>query len=505
MEEKAAIDSGVCVLAKRSGTVIKVSNDEVHIEADEEDEDTPIDIYQLLKYKKTNQSTCFNQKPVVRRGDKIKKDQLIADGPGVDNGELALGKNILVAFMPWEGYNFEDAILISENVVEGDVFTSIHIEEFNTEARETKLGPERITKDIPNLSEEAFRDLDEDGIIRVGAKVEPGDILVGKVTPKGETDLTPEYKLLHSIFGEKAREVRDTSLRVPHSNGGTIIDIKVFRRSEGAELPPGVDELVKVYMAKKRKLMVGDKMAGRHGNKGVVSRILPKEDMPFLPDGTPVDIVLNPLGVPSRMNIGQLLETQLGWATYLLGYKSSTPVFDGATIEDIQNQLEKAGLPKTSKVTLYDGITGKSFKNEIFVGYIYMMKLAHLVEDKLHARSTGPYSLVTQQPLGGKAQNGGQRLGEMEVWALEAYGAANTLQEFLTVKSDDMMGRAKIYESIVKGEPSSAPGIPESFNVLIHELRGLGLDLNIYDRAGKRLGLTDKDQEIINKSKNKSI
>jgi len=503
LEEKAAIDSGNCVLAKRSGVVIKVSNEEIHVKVDEEDEDNPIDIYRLLKYKKTNQSTSLNQKPVVRKGQKIKEGELLADGPAVDNGELALGKNILVAFMPWEGYNFEDAILISEKVVETDIFTSVHIEEFTTEARETKLGPEKITKDIPNLSEEAFRDLDDNGVIRIGAKVEPNDILVGKVTPKGETDLTPEYKLLHSIFGEKAREVRDTSLRVPHGNGGIVIDIKIFKRSEGCELPPGVEEVVKVYVAKKRKLMVGDKMAGRHGNKGVVSRILPKEDMPFLPDGTPVDIVLNPLGVPSRMNIGQILETQLGWAAYLLGYNACTPVFDGATIDDIKAELDKAGLPNSSKITLYNGLTGETFKNEVFVGYIYMLKLAHLVEDKLHARSTGPYSLVTQQPLGGKAQFGGQRLGEMEVWALEAYGAANTLQEFLTVKSDDMMGRAKIYESIVKGEPSSAPGIPESFNVLIHELRGLGLDLNIYDRQGKLLGLTDKDMEIINKSKNK--
>lgn len=501
MEEKAAIDSGVCVTAKRPGKVIKVSIEEIHIEADERDENNPVDIYRLLKFKKTNQNTCFNQKPVVNKGDQVDKGQLLADGPAVDNGELALGKNVLVAFMPWEGYNFEDAIVISENLIEKDVYTSIHIEEFKVEARETKLGPEKITKDIPNLSEEAFRDLDDDGIIRIGAKVEPNDILVGKVTPKGETDLTPEYKLLHSIFGEKAREVRDTSLRVPHGNGGVVIDIKVFRRSEGADLSPGVEEQVKVYVAKKRKLMVGDKMAGRHGNKGVVSKIVPKEDMPFLPDGTPIDIVLNPLGVPSRMNIGQILETQLGWAAYYLGYKCATPVFDGAKMEDIHQELEDAGLPKNSKVTLYDGKTGDPFKNEVFVGYIYILKLAHLVEDKLHARSTGPYSLVTQQPLGGKAQFGGQRLGEMEVWALEAYGAANTLQEFLTVKSDDMMGRAKIYESIVKGEHSSAPGIPESFNVLIHELRGLGLDLNIYDRNGKKLGLTDKDIEIIKKSK----
>jgi DNA-directed RNA polymerase subunit beta len=503
MEAKAAIDSGVCVLAKRSGTVIKISSEEIHIEADEKDEDNPVDIYKLQKYRKTNQNTCFNQRPIVKKSDKVKKREIIADGPAVDRGELALGKNILVAFMPWEGYNFEDAILISEKVVEGDTFTSIHIEEYEIEARETKLGTEKITKDIPNLSEEAFRDLEDNGIIRVGAKVEPGDILVGKVTPKGETDLTPEYKLLHSIFGEKAREVRDTSLRVPHGSGGTVIDIKVFNREEGSDLAPGVEELVKVYIAKKRKLMVGDKMAGRHGNKGVVSRIMPKEDMPFLPDGTPIDVVLNPLGVPSRMNIGQILETMLGWAGYVIGYKASTPVFDGASTDNIASELESANLPITSKVTLYNGINGEPFENEIFIGQMYIMKLDHLVENKLHARSTGPYSLVTQQPLGGKAQFGGQRLGEMEVWALEAYGAANTLQEFLTVKSDDMMGRAKIYESIVKGEPSSAPGIPESFNVLIHELRGLGLDLNIYDRNGKLLGLTDKDIEIINKSKNK--
>lgn len=503
MEARAALDSGVCLLCKRSGTVIKVSNSEIHIEVDEKDEENPVDIYRLIKYRRTNQNTCFNQIPRVTIGQKVEKYELLADGPSCDQGELALGRNILVAFMPWEGYNYEDAILVSERVIKEDIFTSIHIEEFEIEARETKLGSEKITKDIPNLSEESFRNLDERGVVRIGATVDSGDILVGKVTPKGETDLTPEYKLLHSIFGEKAREVKDTSLRVPHGNGGTVIGVNVFKRENGDELPPGVEELVKVFIAKKRKLQEGDKMAGRHGNKGVISRVLPEEDMPFLPDGTPVDIVLNPLGVPSRMNLGQILETQLGWACHELGIKASTPVFEGATLEEIRNELQRAGLPDNSKSTLYDGKTGNHFETDITVGYIYMLKLSHLVDDKLHARSTGPYSLVTQQPLGGKAQFGGQRLGEMEVWALEAYGAANTLHEFLTVKSDDMVGRAKIYEAIVKGEHTSAPGIPESFNVLVQELRGLALDLQIYDREGEQLGLTDKDVENINKQRSK--
>ncbi len=500
-EKKAAIDSGACVFTKRKGDVIKISSDEVHIKVD--DPDNPVDIYPLIKYRRTNQNTCFNQRPILQKGQKVSKGDLIADGPACDNGELALGRNVLVAFMSWEGANFEDAIIVSEKIVKEDIFTSIHIEEFEIEARETKLGSEKITKDIPNISEDAFINLDDNGIVRVGARVEPGDILVGKVTPKGETDSTPEYKLLHSIFGEKAREVKDTSLRVPHGNGGIIIDVNIFRREDGDDLHPGVEEMVKVFIAKKRKLQEGDKMAGRHGNKGVISRVVPEEDMPYLPDGTPVEIILNPLGVPSRMNLGQIMETQLGWAGKALGENLSAPVFEGVSVEDIESYMERAGLPKNGKIILYNGKTGKQFESDVTIGYIYMLKLAHLVDDKIHARSTGPYSLVTQQPLGGKAQFGGQRLGEMEVWALEAYGASNTLQEFLTVKADDMMGRAKIYESIVKGEYTAAPGIPESFNVLVQELRGLGLDLNIYDSSDNLLGLTDKDIENLNKAKNK--
>ncbi len=501
MERKAAIDSGACAIAKRPGEVIKVSSEEVHVRV--EDEENPVDIYSLIKYRRTNQNTCFNQKPVVYKGEQLAPGDLIADGPSCELGELALGRNVLVAFMSWEGANFEDAIIISEKVVKEDIFTSLHIEEFEIEARETKLGSEKITKDIPNLSEDAFTNLDDNGIVRIGARVEPGDILVGKVTPKGETDSTPEYKLLHSIFGEKAREVKDTSLRVPHGNGGIVIGVNIFRREDGDDLPPGVEELVKVFVAKKRKLSEGDKMAGRHGNKGVISKVVPEEDMPYLPDGTPVEIILNPLGVPSRMNLGQILETQLGWAGKAMGVKFATPVFEGVSFEDIADNMREAGLPVSGKTPLYNGKTGEPFENEVTVGCIYMLKLAHLVDDKIHARSTGPYSLVTQQPLGGKAQFGGQRLGEMEVWALEAYGAANTLQEFLTVKADDMMGRAKIYESIVKGEYTAAPGIPESFNVLVQELRGLGLDLNIFDSDNNLLGLTDKDIENLNKMKNK--
>ncbi len=416
---------------------------------------------------------------------------MLADGPATENGRLGLGKNILVAFMPWMGYNFEDAILLSERLVEDDVFTSVHIEQFETDARETKLGRETITRDIPNLSEKAFRDLDADGVVRVGASVLPDDILVGKVTPKGEQDLTPEYKLLHSIFGEKAREVRDTSLRVPNGVVGIVIDVKRFSRENGDELSPGVEELVKVYIADKRRISVGDKMAGRHGNKGVVSRGVPKYDMPYMPDGTPVDIVLNPLGIPSRMNLGQLLETELGWAAHELNVLMETPIFDGAKNEDIKHYLKEAGLPDDSKIQLYDGRSGVPFENRVMVGYVYMLKLAHMVDDKIHARSTGPYSLVTQQPLGGKAQFGGQRLGEMEVWALEAYGAAYTLQELLTVKSDDMLGRARIYEAIVKGINVTSPGIPESFNVLIQELRGLALDVKIYDENGDEISLSE--------------
>jgi len=494
MEKKAALDTGVTVRALNSGTVTFVSSSEIRMLPDKPEE---VDVYKIIKYKRTNQDTCFNQRPIVREGDRVKKGDVIADGPATDIGELALGKNILVAFMPWMGYNYEDAILISERVVKDDLFTSIHIEGFDVEVRETKLGMENITSDIPNVSEEAFTDLDEDGIVRIGAPVKPGSILVGKVTPKGETDITPEYKLLNSIFGEKAKNVKDTSLRVPHGTEGTVIEIKRLRREDGDELAPGVEEVVKVFVATKRKLQEGDKLAGRHGNKGVISRVLPEEDMPFLPDGTPVDIVLNPLGVPSRMNLGQILESNLGWAVDKLGIYVSTPVFNSATGENVAEMLERAGLPVHGKTILYDGLTGKPFKKEATVGVIYMLKLAHLVDDKIHARSTGPYSLVTQQPLGGKAQFGGQRLGEMEVWALEAYGAANNLQELLTVKSDDMTGRAKIYEAIVKGENIAMAGIPESFNVLIQELRGLGLDITVFDENDNQIPLTEKDEEII--------
>ncbi|RKY01352.1 MAG: DNA-directed RNA polymerase subunit beta, partial [Spirochaetes bacterium] len=494
IELKAAYDSGVLVKAKRSGKVVYVDSRKIVIKPDDGDEE---DVYRLIKYKRTNQDTCFNQKPLVKVGDRVNKDDVIADGPSTDKGELALGRNVLVAYMPWMGFNFEDAILISQRIVKDDSFTSIHIEEFVVEVRETKLGMETITRDIPNVSEEAFKDLDEEGIVRIGAKVKPGSILVGKVTPKGETDVTPEYKLLNSIFGEKAKNVKDTSLRVPHGTEGTVIDVKRLRRVDGDELPPGVEEVVKVYIAAKRKLQEGDKLAGRHGNKGVVSRVLPEEDMPFLEDGTPIDIVLNPLGVPSRMNLGQILEASLGWVADKLDVYISTPVFQSAKWEQIEEALKKAGLPADGKAKLYDGLTGEPFKNEVTVGVIYMLKLAHLVDDKIHARSTGPYSLVTQQPLGGKAQFGGQRLGEMEVWALEAYGAANNLQELLTVKSDDMTGRAKMYEAIVKGENIAISGIPESFNVLVQELRGLCLDLTVYDEDGNQIPLTERDEELI--------
>ena len=487
MEGPAAMDSGVVVRAKRAGEVIYTDAKFIRVKTGNGE----IDEYQLLKFKRTNQGTCFNQKPIVKKGQKVKAGDIMADGPATDQGKMALGKNILVAFMPWMGYNFEDAILLSERLVYDDVYTSLHIEQFEIEARETKLGREVITRDIPNLSEKAFRDLDENGIVRNGAYVAPGDILVGKVTPKGEQDLTPEYKLLHSIFGEKAREVRDTSLRVPNGVEGIVIDVKRFSRENGDELAAGVEELVKVYISSKRKISVGDKMAGRHGNKGVISRIVPVYEMPYLPDGTPVDIVLNPLSVPSRMNLGQLLETELGWAAKELGFIAECPIFDSPEDVEIKELLQKAGLPVTSKTVLYSGQTGETFENEVMVGYIYMLKLAHMVDDKIHARSTGPYSLVTQQPLGGKAQFGGQRLGEMEVWALEAYGAAYTLQELLTVKSDDMLGRARIYEAIVKGINTTTPGIPESFNVLIQELRGLALDVRIYDENGNEINLSE--------------
>jgi DNA-directed RNA polymerase subunit beta len=510
MEGKCAYDSGVLVKARRGGTVLRVTSHEIIIKPERAGNPKPAaqvtldengnDVYQLVKYQRTNQDTCYNQRPIVKTGEKITSGQVIADGPATQNGELALGRNILVGFMPWNGYNYEDSILISQRVVKDDMFTSIHIKEFIVEVRETKLGPEKITRDIPNTSEKSLDNLDSEGIIRVGAKVRSGDILIGKVTPKSETETTPEFKLLNSIFGEKAKEVRDTSLKVPHGIEGTIIDIQRLKRTEHDSLSPGVDEVVKVLIATKRKLREGDKMAGRHGNKGVVARILPEEDMPFMEDGTPLDICLTPLGVPSRMNIGQLLETELGWAGSTLDEWYSAPVFQSPSTEQIEEKLKEAGLPVTSKAVLKDGRTGEPFVNQIFCGIIYFLKLHHLVDDKMHARSTGPYSLVTQQPLGGKAQFGGQRLGEMEVWALEAYGAANTLQELLTIKSDDMTGRSKIYEAIVKGEASTTAGIPESFNVLVQELRGLALDLSIFDVKGKQIPLTEKDEELITKS-----
>ncbi|MDR2785245.1 MAG: DNA-directed RNA polymerase subunit beta [Treponema sp.] len=507
MEGKCAYDSGVLVKARRNGTVVRVTSCEIMIKPEgnkpkpiQETNADGLDMYRLIKFQRTNQDTCYNQRPLVKVGEKIVAGQVIADGPATRDGELALGRNILVGFMPWNGYNYEDSILISQRVVKDDMFTSIHIKEFTTEVRETKLGPEKITRDIPNTSEKSLDNLDAEGIIRVGAKVRSGDILVGKVTPKSETETTPEFKLLNSIFGEKAKEVRDSSLRVPHGIEGTIIDIQRLKRTEGDDLNPGVDEVVKVLIAAKRKLREGDKMAGRHGNKGVVARILPEEDMPYMEDGTPLDLCLTPLGVPSRMNIGQLLETELGWAASTLGEWFSAPVFQSPTTAQIEEKLKEAGLPVTSKIFLRDGRTGEAFVNPIFCGIIYFLKLHHLVDDKMHARSTGPYSLVTQQPLGGKAQFGGQRLGEMEVWALEAYGAANTLQELLTIKSDDMTGRSKIYEAIVKGEPSTTAGIPESFNVLVQELRGLALDMTIYDIKGKQIPLTERDEEMIAKS-----
>ena len=499
MERVAALDSGVCVRADRGGEVVKVSWKEVSIKVGGGEEDN----YQLIRYRRTNQNTCFIQKPVVKLGDHVDMGDILADGPACDGGELALGKNVKVAFMSLDGGNFEDAIIVSSRMVKDDVFTSIYIEEFVVDARETKLGSEKITRDIPNLSEDVFANLDEDGIVRVGARVSAGDILVGKVTPKGETESTPEYKLLHSIFGEKAREVKDTSLRVPNGNEGIVIEVNYFKRDNNDDLPPGVEELVKVFIASKRKLSEGDKMAGRHGNKGVISQIIPEEDMPYMENGEMIDIVLNPLGVPSRMNLGQILELHLGWVGYKMGKKYGVPVFEGIHAGEVEEKLQEAGLPSSGKTRLYDGKTGVAFENEVTVGVLYMLKLSHMVDDKIHARSTGPYSLVTQQPLGGKAQFGGQRLGEMEVWALEAYGAAHTLQEFLTVKADDMLGRAKIYENIVKGDMASAPGIPESFNVLLQELRGLGLDLSIYDVENNPLGLTDKDIENLNKMRNK--
>ncbi len=491
MEYKAAHDSGMVVLSKRDGIAKKVTADEIVIEGD----DGETDRFKLIKYKRSNQNTCINQRPLITTGQRVKKDQALADGPSTSQGEIALGRNILIGFMPWEGYNYEDAMLISEKMVKEDVFTSIHIEELECEARDTKLGPEEITRDIPNVGPEGLKDLDDEGIIRVGAEVHSGDILVGKVTPKGETELTAEERLLRAIFGEKAREVRDTSLRVPHGEGGIVVDVKIFTRENKDELPAGVNELVRVYIAQKRKISVGDKMAGRHGNKGVISRILPEEDMPFMPDGTPLEIVLNPLGVPSRMNIGQVLETHLGLAAKALGFEVATSVFDGATEEEIQELLVKAGYPADGKIQLRDGRSGEPFENPVTVGYMYILKLHHLVDEKIHARSTGPYSLVTQQPLGGKAQFGGQRFGEMEVWALEAYGAAHTLQEILTVKSDDVVGRVKTYEAIIKGENTPEPGIPESFKVLIKELQSLALDIKVLNENHEEIKIRDSAEE----------
>ena len=485
MEYKAACDSGVCVLAKNDGVVEKVTADKIVVRTSK----TTTDTYELVKFMRSNQGTCTNQRPIVDKGETVTKGQVLADGPATKNGEISLGKNALIGFMTWEGYNYEDAVLINEKIVREDVYTSIHIEEYEIESRETKLGPEEITRDIPNVGEDALKDLDERGIIRIGAEVSAGDILVGKVTPKGETELTAEERLLRAIFGEKAREVRDTSLRVPHGEYGIIVDVKVFTPENSDELQPGVREVVRCYIAQKRKISVGDKMAGRHGNKGVVSRILPQEDMPFLEDGTPLDIVLNPLGVPSRMNIGQVLEVHLGYAAKALGWKVMTPVFDGAHESDIREMFKEAGRSEDGKSIVYDGRTGEKFDNPVTVGYMYYLKLHHLVDDKIHARSTGPYSLVTQQPLGGKAQFGGQRFGEMEVWALEAYGAAYTLQEILTVKSDDVVGRVKTYEAIVKGQPVPQPGIPEAFRVLMKELQSLGLDVKVQDKEGNEIDI----------------
>ncbi|MGM0470775.1 MAG: DNA-directed RNA polymerase subunit beta [Bacillota bacterium] len=493
IEYKAAKDSGATVVAKNDGEAIKVTGEKILVKTD----DGEADKYILDKFVRSNQGTCMNQKPIVRQGDQVKEGDVIADGPATDQGELALGRNCLVAFMPWEGYNYEDAILISEKLVKDDSLTSIHIEEHEAEARDTKLGPEEITRDIPNVGEDALKDLDDRGIIRPGAEVGPGDILVGKVTPKGETELSAEERLLRAIFGEKAREVRDTSLKVPHGEKGIVVDVKVFSRDDGDDLKPGVNKLVRIFIARKGKIEVGDKLAGRHGNKGVISRVLPEEDMPFLPNGEPVEILLNPLGVPSRMNLGQVLETHLGWAAKALGIHVETPVFNGATEEDVMDALEEAGLPRDGKMELYDGRTGERFEERITVGYMYILKLHHLADDKIHARSTGPYSLVTQQPLGGKAQFGGQRLGEMEVWALEAYGASYSLQEMLTVKSDDVVGRVEAYESIVKGENIPEPGIPESFKVLIKEMQSIGLDTKVYSDEDEELEI-EENEEVVN-------
>ncbi|WP_186436175.1 DNA-directed RNA polymerase subunit beta [Lysinibacillus sp. Y5S-8] len=499
MEHVDARDSGAAVVAKYDGIVEHVEARSIHVRrievVDGKEVKGDLTKYKLQKFIRSNQGTSYNQRPLVKVGERVKPRDILADGPSMERGELALGRNVLVAFMTWNGFNYEDAVIMSERLVKDDVYTSVHIEEYESESRDTKLGPEEITRDIPNVGEDALRNLDERGIIRIGAEVRDGDILVGKVTPKGVTELTAEERLLHAIFGEKAREVRDTSLRVPHGAGGIILDVKVFNREDGDELPPGVNQLVRAYIVQKRKIRVGDKMAGRHGNKGVISRILPEEDMPFMPDGTPVDIMLNPLGVPSRMNIGQVLELHLGMASRYLGVHMATPVFDGANEEDVWETMEEAGMNRDGKTILYDGRSGEPFDNRVSVGIMYMIKLAHMVDDKLHARSTGPYSLVTQQPLGGKAQFGGQRFGEMEVWALEAYGAAYTLQEILTVKSDDVVGRVKTYEAIVKGESVPEPGVPESFKVLIKELQSLGMDVKMLTVNDEEVELRDLDEE----------
>ena len=492
MEHKICQDSEIAILAEGPGEVVKVDARNITVKYDSGETKN----YVLTKFLRSNHTTCINQRPIVDVGERVDKGTTLADGPATDQGEIALGHNILVGFMTWEGYNYEDAVLLNERLVREDVYTSIHIEEYELDARDTKLGPEEITRDIPNVGEDALKDLDERGIIRIGAEVHAGDILVGKVTPKGETDLTAEERLLRAIFGEKAREVRDTSLKVPHGESGIVVDAKVYTRENGDELSPGVNMVVRIYLAQRRKIQVGDKMAGRHGNKGVVSRVLPQEDMPFLPDGTPLDIVLNPLGVPSRMNIGQVLEVHLGYAAHEMGIKVATPIFDGASEEDITAMLEEAGLDPDGKSWLYDGRTGERFDNRVTVGYVYFLKLHHLVDDKIHARSTGPYSLVTQQPLGGKAQFGGQRFGEMEVWALEAYGAAYTLQEILTVKSDDVTGRVKTYEAIVKGHNVPTPGVPESFKVLIKELQSLCLDIQVLDQDGNQIELKDDEDAM---------
>jgi DNA-directed RNA polymerase subunit beta len=499
MEHVSAKDSGAAVICKHEGVVEKVEAKQVWVrrvkEIDGQEVKGDLDKYRMQKFIRSNQGTCYNQRPIVSEGDRVVTGEILADGPSMEKGELALGRNVMVGFMTWDGYNYEDAIIMSERLVKDDVYTSIHIEEYESESRDTKLGPEEITRDIPNVGEDALRNLDERGIIRIGAEVKDGDLLVGKVTPKGVTELTAEERLLHAIFGEKAREVRDTSLRVPHGGGGIILDVKVFNREDGDELPPGVNQLVRVYIVQKRKISEGDKMAGRHGNKGVISKILPEEDMPYLPDGTPIDIMLNPLGVPSRMNIGQVLELHLGMAARYLGIHVASPVFDGAREEDVWSTIEEAGMARDAKTVLYDGRTGEPFDNRVSVGIMYMIKLAHMVDDKLHARSTGPYSLVTQQPLGGKAQFGGQRFGEMEVWALEAYGAAYTLQEILTVKSDDVVGRVKTYEAIVKGENVPEPGVPESFKVLIKELQSLGMDVKILSSTEEEIEMRDLEDE----------